>query len=180
VEEVNEVLVEKLGEEDAELLFQFEKNNRLFFEKMVPGRGEDYYSFKVFQEKHQGLLQEQSQGQSYFYLMKNPAGEIMGRINLSDVENTSKGKSAHIGYRVGEAFIGKGVANKAVAFILKEAITHQITTIHAKTTTNNPASQKVLKRNGFKYMKTERKSFGMNGERVHFIHYIYSIGRYYC
>jgi len=45
--------------------------------------------------------------------------------------------------------------------------------IKAKTTTNNIASQKVLEKNGFKYIETSDEEFEMNGQKLKFMHYIW-------
>lgn len=43
-----DILIEKLSESDFENLFDFELENRDYFEEMVPGRGEDYYHLETF------------------------------------------------------------------------------------------------------------------------------------
>ncbi|MEC1260330.1 hypothetical protein P9D34_07695 [Bacillus swezeyi] len=55
------ISIHRLHECDAEELFQFEKTNRLFFEKMVPSREEDYFQFNMFKIKHRERLAEQKE-----------------------------------------------------------------------------------------------------------------------
>ncbi|CAH2717350.1 hypothetical protein BACCIP111895_04542 [Neobacillus rhizosphaerae] len=45
--------------------------------------------------------------------------------------------------------------------------------ISAKTTTNNIASQKVLEKNGFKYIATGNEEFIMNGQLLSFVYYVW-------
>lgn len=161
--------IELVKEQDAQALFQFEYNNRTFFEKMVPSRGEDY--FNHFSERHSQLLKEQSEGISYFYLIRNAIGEIAGRINLVDIDWENHAGS--LGYRVGEAFTGKGVASSAVKLLLKEMEKSNITEIHAKTTTHNIPSQKVLEKNDFERTSISTDEIEFNGEKVKFVHYIW-------
>lgn len=106
------ITIEKLQESDDEKLFAFELENRAYFEEMVPSRGDEYYIFENFTKKNKALLDEQSKGLSYFYLIKNEDGLILGRINLVNVDKNQG--IGHIGYRVGESYIGKGIANKSV------------------------------------------------------------------
>ncbi|WP_347232258.1 hypothetical protein [Halobacillus litoralis] len=47
-----EITMDKLKIDDAQDLFDFESENRAFFEKMVPSRGEDYYNFETFMVRH--------------------------------------------------------------------------------------------------------------------------------
>ncbi|SFB13865.1 MULTISPECIES: GNAT family N-acetyltransferase [unclassified Bacillus (in: firmicutes)] len=151
-----EIALEKYEPKDNAALFSFERDNRAYFEKMVPGRGEEYYNFHVFEEIMKSLLEEQNRGISYFYLIKNDSGEILGRMNLVDIEN---GNSGHLGYRVAEKAVGKGIATKAVQLLVKEARKIGMKEIHAKTTVDNIGSQKVLERNGFKNVPSEEVGF---------------------
>ncbi|QDP39271.1 GNAT family N-acetyltransferase [Radiobacillus deserti] len=164
-----DITIEKLHDTDAENLYKFELENRIFFEEMVPSRGDDYYNFETFKERNKALLDEQAQGLSYFYLIKNKDGSIVGRMNLVDIENGL----GHIGYRVGKAYTGKGIANRALKLLLETIRNKQgIKEVSAKTTTNNMASQKVLEKNGFKYMAASDEEFLMNGQKVKFVYYL--------
>ena len=165
------IIIEKLQDEDLEKLFEFELENRAYFEEMVPDRGEDYYNFETFKQRNKALINEQDQGLSYFYLIKSEEGLVLGRMNLVDIEK-SKGLG-HIGYRVGKAYIGKGIANKALKLLLETAGQLGIRQISAKTTTNNIASQKVLGKNGFQYIATADEEFKMNGQLLSFVYYIW-------
>lgn len=168
-----DVYIEKLHITDAEGLYKFELENKTFFEEMVPTRGDDYYDPAVFKKRHEALLEEQAQGISYFYLIKDQAGSIIGRINLLDIDESRK--IGHLGYRVGQAYIGKGIATKALKLLLKTVIDKDIKQIKAKTTTNNIASQKVLEKSGFKRIATSEEEFEMNGQKLKFVYYTLNI-----
>ncbi|MBO1580639.1 GNAT family N-acetyltransferase [Bacillus sp. XF8] len=166
-----EIYIEKLKEQDAEELFAFECYNRTFFEKTVPSRGDDYYVYETFQCKHETLLKEQKEGISSFYLIRNMEKTIVGRINLVDIEKDKQ--LGYLGYRVGEAFIGKGIATKAVQLLLNQAVNNQITEIHAKTTNNNIASQIVLEKSGFSGAAIDKTVLELNGQKINSIHYVW-------
>ncbi|MFB4166795.1 GNAT family N-acetyltransferase [Virgibacillus sp. JSM 102003] len=164
-----DITIERLHSTDAGKLYEFELENRDFFEGMVPSRGDDYYDFETFKKKTNALLDEQAQELSYFYLIKNKDGSILGRMNLVDIENGL----GHIGYRVGKAYTGKGIANTALKLLLDVINNNQgIKQVSAKTTTNNRASQKVLEKNGFKYIATSDEEFIMNEQKVKFVYYL--------
>lgn len=114
-----EISLEKLQRADAEKLYEFELENRDFFEKMVPSRGKDYYDFETFKIRNEALLDEQTKGQSYYYLIKNENGFILGRMNLVDIDKSRY--LGYLGYRVGEAYTGKGIASKALKLLLRTA-----------------------------------------------------------
>lgn len=115
-----EISINSLQECDAEELLEFEKNNRLFFEQMVPSRGEDYYKFETFNIKHRELLAEQEEEKSKFYLIRDNAGNIVGRINLVDIDTANN--TAEVGYRVGKEYGGKGIGAKALTLLLETEV----------------------------------------------------------
>lgn len=168
-----EITLEKLQQADANMLYEFELKNRDYFEKMVPSRGEDYYCLEDFKIRHEALLNEQKEGESYYYLIKNENGLILGRMNLVDIDKCSK--LGYIGYRVGEAYTGKGIANKALELLLRTINKQDIEQILAKTTTNNIASQKILEKNGFKHISTSKEEIEMNGKSLKFVYYKWTI-----
>ncbi|GEN52693.1 GNAT family N-acetyltransferase [Halobacillus faecis] len=168
-----EIVIEPLRYEDAEDLFNFECKNRMFFEKMVPSRGEEYYDFDTFMIKHMKLLDEQKQGLSYFYLIKKTTGEILGRMNFVDVDQSKN--LGHLGYRVGQKYAGQGIAKKALGMLMEHVKENGFTKVLAKTIDHNIASQKVLERDGFKRLETSGDEFVMLGETVKFVKYAWVI-----
>ncbi|WP_188455754.1 GNAT family N-acetyltransferase [Virgibacillus oceani] len=167
-----DILIDKLNNTDEKDLYKFELENRTFFEEMVPTRGEDYYKPEVFRIRHETLLEEQAKGISYFYLIKDENGSILGRINLVDIDKSHK--IGNLGYRVGKLHTGKGVAKKALKLLLETVIELNIKQVRAKTTTNNIASQRVLEKNGFKHTETSDEEFEMNGQKLKFVNYIWT------
>ncbi|WP_281975353.1 GNAT family N-acetyltransferase [Halobacillus litoralis] len=168
-----EITIDKIKIDDAQDLFDFESENRAFFERMVPSRGEDYYNFETFMIRHERLLDEQIQDSSYFYLIRGRNGEILGRMNVVDIDRSQN--LAHIGYRVGEKHIGQGVAHHALQTTLERLSKEGFTELFAKTTNHNIASQKVLEKNGFKKVEVSEEEFVMNEEIVWFINYRWDI-----
>ncbi|WP_417899869.1 GNAT family N-acetyltransferase [Bacillus haimaensis] len=142
-----EIYLEMLEEKHFQAPLQFEKENREYFEKSVPGRGETYYHFETFTEIQRTLIKEQIVGKSYFYMVKNLDGVIIARVNKVDLDKEER--CAHVRYRVGEAASGKGVAKKAVQLLMSELREKGITRLYAKTTLSNKGSQRVLENNGF-------------------------------
>ena len=166
-----DIAIKKLQEEDLEKLYEFELENRAYFEEMVPSRGDNYYNLETFKQRNKDLMDEQAQGLSHFYLIRNKEGLILERMNLVDIEK-SKGLG-HIGYRVGKAYTGKGIANRALNLLLETTTELDIRQISAKITTNNIASQRILEKNGFQYIATANESFEMNGQFLSFVYYVW-------
>ncbi|WP_241535898.1 GNAT family N-acetyltransferase [Indiicoccus explosivorum] len=147
------ITLELLTEQDFCELFRFESENRTFFERSVPGRGDDYYQYPIFTERNRALLEEQAKGLSFFFLIRKN-GEIAGRVNAVDIDSSGCG---HIGYRVSERFAGQGVASEGVALLIGEAERLGMACLLAKTTQTNIGSQQVLKKNGFEITAEEQE-----------------------
>ncbi|MFB9517233.1 GNAT family N-acetyltransferase [Streptomyces purpureus] len=138
------VRLERLRADHAEALLAFERENREYFARSVPDRGDAY--FAEFPTRHRLLLDEQDAGGIHFHVVLDEEGHLIGRVNLVDVEDGS----AELGYRVGERAAGRGVATAAVAEVCRLAATvYGLSGLMAETTLDNAGSRAVLERNGF-------------------------------
>nr|WP_276531916.1 GNAT family N-acetyltransferase [Brevibacillus invocatus] len=166
-----QIKIELVAQDDATKLFEFECQNRVFFEKWVPTRGEAYYEFDSFCHILSNLLQDQAEGKDYFHLIRDEHGTILGRINIVDIQVIDSVKSGHIGYRIGESHRGRGIASDAVRLLVQKAVEeYYITLLYAKTTMNNLASQKVLEKNHFLFVTTDHDQ----NESEPFRHYVWN------
>ncbi|GIN87405.1 N-acetyltransferase [Heyndrickxia sporothermodurans] len=165
------LLVERLSKSDAFELFNFESENKDFFEKSVPPRSKDYYDYNKFLIILDSLLDEQNKGESYFYLIKNEVGSILGRINIVDIDRANG--HGYLGYRIGYPNTRKGIASHALKLLLNMLIQeNSITQLSAKTTSDNFGSQKVLEKNGFKVIEPNNDPIKkMNDQKGDFIYY---------
>lgn len=140
-----------------------------FSSKRCCYRGDDYYSFGTFEIRHKELLKEQEDAISSFNLIKDGSGIIVGRINLVDIDPING--TAHVGYRIGEKFTQKGIANEALRLLVNLAPELNVTQIQAKTTSDNIASQKVLVKNGFERISINEEISVDSGQKLMFYHY---------
>ncbi|MER7182076.1 GNAT family N-acetyltransferase [Streptomyces hyaluromycini] len=125
-------------------LLAFEQENRAYFAATIPDRGDDF--FARFDERLRALLAEQKAGICYFHVLVDAAGEVLGRVNLVDVEDGG----ADLGYRIAERAAGRGLATWGVREVCRRAVdTYGLTTLRAATTLDNTASRAVLARTGF-------------------------------
>ena len=136
--------LELVRADHADALLTFERENREYFAATIPDRGDDY--FTEFAARHARLLEWQAAGTDYFHVLVTESGGIVGRVNLVEVRNGS----AELGYRIARAAAGRGLASAAVAEVRELAkTTYGLTTLRAKVRLANPASYRVLERNGF-------------------------------
>jgi ribosomal-protein-alanine N-acetyltransferase len=144
-------------------VFNFEVENRKHFEKNLPPRADDYFVLEKFNNIIRTIIDEQLRGECFMYVIKDEFDNVIGRINFVFVQNSNL-KTADLGYRIGEAYTGKGIATKAVEMFLRlGAEVHNLDKITAGTASDNIASQKVLERNGFTFIGKKEKHMEVNG-----------------
>ncbi|MGI5426346.1 GNAT family N-acetyltransferase [Streptomyces sp. CA-179760] len=140
------VTLERLRADHADALLAFERENRAYFARTVPDRGDVFFTPAGFAERLRSLLAEQHARVCRFHVVLSEEGNLIGRVNLMDLVDGS----AELGYRIGEQTAGRGVATAAVAQVCRLAATdYGLTSLTARTTLDNPASMTVLARNGF-------------------------------
>ncbi|MFH8976053.1 GNAT family N-acetyltransferase [Streptomyces sp. NPDC017890] len=136
--------LQRLRSGHAPALLAFERENRAWFAASVPDRGEDF--FTRFDEMLRARLAEQEAGVCHFHVLVAPGGEVLGRVNIVDVEHGV----AELGYRIAERAAGRGLATRAVREVCALAARgYGLTALRAATTPENAASQAVLVRTGF-------------------------------
>ncbi|MEU1945187.1 GNAT family N-acetyltransferase [Streptomyces sp. NPDC020125] len=136
--------LERLRADHASALLAFERENREYFARSISDRGDAY--FAEFASLLRARLAEQDAGVCHFHVVVDDQDELVGRVNLVDVEEGD----AELGYRIGESAAGRGVATAAVREVCLLAGTeYRLSTLTAVTTLDNVASMTVLERNGF-------------------------------
>ncbi|WP_328991846.1 GNAT family N-acetyltransferase [Kribbella sp. NBC_01245] len=135
--------LQRLRLDHGPAVLAFERENRAYFAKTVPDRGDAY--FAEFDVRLAALLAEQATGVCQFHVLVE-ADEIIGRFNLVDLADGS----AELGFRLAEKATGKGLATTTVRSLCDLAVRdYGLTSLRAGTTVTNTASQAVLTRLGF-------------------------------
>ena len=159
------IRLELLSEENSTDVYSFEKENREYFERNLPPRPGNYFDPEGFKEITREMLTEQTNRDVYMHLIRDSQGAMVGRINLSVLEDDRK--TAELGYRIGENVTNLGYASEAVKLVLEKAFTtYGLHKIVAGTATYNLASQRVLLKNGFTFSKIIENDFQMNNEWI--------------
>jgi len=150
-----------LREQDAQALWVFETTHRHYFESWINARPEAFYTPEGFDQALQTALQQQAADQAFHYLIWL-GGELVGRINLTQVRRGSF-QSASLGYRIAPTHSGQGLASDAVHAILKKAFqAHGLQRLEATARPENPASIRVLLKNGFHQFGHSRSSLQLH------------------
>ena len=160
------ISLELLSEENSLDVYFFEKENRKYFERNLPPRPANYFDLEGFKEITRELLREQENHDVYMNLIRDTQGVMVGRINLSVLENNRK--TAELGYRIGENVTNLGYASEAVKLVLEKAFTtYDLNRIIAGTATGNLASQRVLLKNGFIFSRVIENDLQIHNEWLH-------------
>jgi ribosomal-protein-alanine N-acetyltransferase len=136
--------LQPLRADHADAVLAFELANRAYFAASISDRGDEFYD--QFTERHSASLAEQAAGRGAFYVLVSEDGSILGRFNLTFVEDGA----AELGYRVAQHATGRGLATATVQEICRVAAAeYGIRTLRAATAGENAASRKVLINAGF-------------------------------
>ena len=167
---MDRVSVKTLRLQDEALLYAFECENRTHFERSVPSRGDAYYEPETFHQALRQLLNEQANGDGYYYLIWCD-NRIVGRLNVHHID----ADTGEVGYRVGAEHGGRGYATAA----LRQLVTFELpgfNRLRAETTSDNVASQHVLRRAGF-IRDGEARQMEWAGHLLTFYSYMYQLDR---
>lgn len=130
--------------EHARALERFERANRAFFAAHVGDRGDDF--FEHFDERLAARVDENREGTCLFFVVVDTGGEVLGRVNLSDIDQP---ELTELGYRVAEHAQGRGIATQGVLAALDIAATRGVKSVKARVSAANLVSRRVLERCGF-------------------------------
>lgn len=137
-----------LREQDANALWAFENLHRSYFESWINARKASFYTPLGFDQALQTALLQQAADQACHYLIWQ-GEELAGRINLTGIQRQHF-HSASLGYRIAPNYSGLGLATEAVRQIMEKAFQlHHLQRLQATARPENPASIRVLLKNGF-------------------------------
>ncbi len=143
---------------DADELLAFELLNRRYFEKWINYRPADYYTPEGVARAIAAARHEADNDIAYQHLVRVD-GQMVARVNLTAIKRPHA-RSASLGYRVGEASVGRGIAKQAVRLVMQRAFTElDLWRLEATARPENLASAKVLLSNGFVQFGHSRRSF---------------------
>ena len=150
-----------LTESDAATLWAFETQHRNYFESWINARSGSFYTPEGFAQALQTALLQQAAHQAYHYLIWQDT-QLVGRINLTQVRQQNY-HSASLGYRIAPTHSGQGLASQALQQVMQKAFqVHQLKRLEATARPENPASIRVLLKNGFQQFGHSRCSLQLH------------------
>ena len=150
-----------LSQQDADALWIFETQHRSYFESWINARTASFYTPQGFEQALQTALLQQAAQQAYHYLIWQ-GEQLVGRINLTQVRQQNF-HSASLGYRIAPTHSGQGLASQAVQDLMQKAFqVHALKRLEATARPENPASIRVLLKNGFQQFGHSRCSLQLH------------------
>lgn len=152
---------ESVAEKHVLSLLEFERSNKAYFEMSIAPREATFYSIDGVGYHVSELLYLQHQKKAWGYVLVDEQRnkQILARANIRN----RAGDKAEIGYRVAEKECGKGIASRCVSFLIDEAKSKGLKWLTAEVMDNNPASEKVLIKNGFSPKQCFRRKYQHKG-----------------
>jgi len=158
------MVFETLANKHLDLLFQFELENREWFESLISSRGDDFYSCIGVKEHISDSIVKNVLGNQYSGVLIVD-GVIVARGNLKDI--CSDNNRCSIGYRVAKKEAGKGYASYCLTELKRISKNlYSINELEAQVLDNNPASIAVLKKQGFKMSFHEGNFIEFKGKQL--------------
>jgi ribosomal-protein-alanine N-acetyltransferase len=158
------LIFETLAEKHVDLLFQFELENKKWFESLISPRAHYFYTYSGVKMHIFDSIIDMKLGTHYSgVLISND--RIVARGNLKDI--SVEHNNTTVGYRVAEKSIGKGYATYCLAELIKIAgSVYSINEIQAQVLDNNLASKAVLNKLGFKAKFYEENFIELGGVKL--------------
>lgn len=153
-----------LEPEDEEELWRLRIRNKYFLKPFEPLRGDDYYGMDRVREAVRGYRQDWEERRAYtFGIFDGGTSGLIGTVSLTGV-TYGVFQSAHLGYCLDESHTGGGRMSQAVRLVQKfafgEAGLHRL---QAAVMLRNPASLRVLEKNGFWLIGLSPRYLKING-----------------
>lgn len=126
----------------------------------------DAFPHPYTEESGRSFLSFARQGNPIHIFAIEVDGKAVGGIGIHPQSDIMR-KNAELGYWLGEKYWGLGIISRAIPQILTFAFkTYDITRVYARPFGNNPASARVLEKNGFVLEATIKKNIFKFGEMV--------------
>ncbi|MBB2487286.1 GNAT family N-acetyltransferase [Mitsuaria sp. WAJ17] len=155
---------------DLEELLDFEQRERAHFETWVHARPDAFYSREGVEAHLEEAQAAADADRAHAFLIRQQ-GRLVGRINLHRVQREHHGR-AELGYRLGAGAQGKGWASEAVGLLLPIAFeTLGLWRLEAVVRPGNPASTRVLEKNGFRCWGRSSLSVSLHGRWQDLLHF---------
>lgn len=155
---------EILNENHRDQLFEFEVQNRNWFESLIAPRGDAFYS-------RTGVISHIAEISNLYRMGKTlplvllEEGKIVARANVKKV--SLRNKTAEVGYRVSEQYTGNGIGSYCLSELIRlSRLKIGNLQLNAIVLENNPASRHILEKHSFHAIAFEPGYVQINGRTL--------------
>ena len=142
-------------------LLDFETRNRSWFESMIAPRDNRFYTKSGVKQHIEETETLMANNVFYAGVLLNDKG-IVARANLKDIEDGT----AFVGYRVCQKYLSLGLASRCLTELIEQASQMGLKTLKGQVLDNNPASGKVLEKQGFAIEERISNFYQLNGQSL--------------
>lgn len=151
-----------LSKQHLNELFDFELENRTWFESLIQARANDFYCEQGVYKHIEAELARVSAGSAFCGLLVKD-NKIVARANLRDIEHNK----ALVGYRVSKRFTSQGYASFCLTSLIQIAKAEfAVKFLEANVLENNPASKHVLQKQGFEIIGSVPNFMTLNNKTL--------------
>ena len=158
---------ERLAPHHAEPLLKFELDNHAFFSQYITPRSHEFLTVEGILLHIGQSVEHMQNGSVRSYVLLNDS-QIVARANI---RNIVRNKHGEIGYRVAQKVSGKGFATLCVQYLLERATQIGLAHLNAFVMDNNPASERVLVKNGFELTRKMPNCYEHGNQPLNGLHY---------
>jgi ribosomal-protein-alanine N-acetyltransferase len=149
--------------DDAAELATLYRRNRDFLAPYEPERDDTFFTPAGQERRLEQAVDAARRGGGFRYAIVQEEGRIAGTIALEHVVRLAS-QSATVGYWVDQTCNGRGLATGAVADLIELARSHlSLHRLQAPVRVDNPASARVLAKNGFERIGVARGFLRVGG-----------------
>ena len=136
--------------DDVEAITELRRLHSEFLAPWEPKRPPGFLEVDHQRELVEHAIQEREAGRHAPFVITGPEGQVAGMANLNNITRGAL-QSASLGYWVAEDMTGRGLATAAAREVLEHAFVElQLHRLEAATLLHNAASQRVLRKAGFR------------------------------
>ena len=171
--ETQRLILKPLDKNDAALLKEYLFSNKSFLEQWEPKRNPDYFEIDSIEKMLEFEKQAEDAKQAIsLYIFKKDDGKLIGNVKLSNIVYGIF-LSCFTGYKLDKDELSKGYMTEALKEVVRIAFEeYGLHRIEANIMPRNKASQKVVKKLGFKKEGKSKKYLKINGIWEDHIHYV--------
>ena len=171
--ETKRLTLKPLNKSDSSLLREYLLRNKSFLEKWEPKREPDFFEIESIERMLDFEKQAVDARQALsFYIFKKYDGRLIGSVKLSNIVYGIF-LSCFTGYKLDKDEQGNGYMTEALREVVRIAFEeYGLHRIEANIMPRNKASQKVVKKLGFKKEGKAKKYLKINGIWEDHLHYV--------